>query len=80
MFKKIWNAVKAFLEPVNKFMSSIVNFILLSLVYAFGIGPVSLISKLFGNHFLALKKQNKSSNWQEHRVEKQPLEKYFRTF
>ena len=61
-------------------LTNIINFSLLSIVYFIGIGIVSVISKLSGRHFLDLKKQNKASNWHEHKVTKQPLEKYFRTF
>lgn len=80
MLKKLWNSIKSILEPVSKAMASIVNFVLLSLVYAFGIGLVSIFMKLFGKHFLELKKQNKKSNWHEHKITKQPLEQYYRTF
>ena len=61
-------------------ITNIVNFFLLLVAYIVGIGLVSVISKLAGKHFLELKKQNKSSNWHEHNVTKQPLEKYYRTF
>lgn len=80
MLKKVLNAIKLILEPVAKTVSSIVNFILLALVYFISIGLVSMFMKLFRRHFLDLKKQNKSSNWQEHKVTKQPLENYYRTF
>lgn len=61
-------------------LTNIINFSLLLLVYILGIGLVSLISKLFGKHFLDIKKQNKNSNWHEHKVTRQPIEKYYRTF
>ena len=80
VLKKIWEAIKKIFEPVSKIISSIVNFILLAIVYFIGIGPVAISMKLFGNHFLELKKQNKKTNWHEHKVTKQPLEKYYRTF
>lgn len=80
MLKKIWNSIKGILEPVSNAMSATVNFILLSIVYFISIGIVSLISKIFGKHFLEIKKQNKKSNWHEHKLEKEPLEKYYRTF
>lgn len=80
MFKKIWNIIKSILEPIAKAISSVVNLVLLFIVYFIGIGIVSIIMKLFGKHFLELKKQNKSSNWHEHNLTKQPLEQYYRTF
>ena len=80
MINKIWNAVKIILEPIAKVMSNAINFILLSIVYFISIGIVSISMKLFGKHFLELKKQNKRSNWHEHKVTKQPLENYYRMF
>ena len=87
MIKKIWNVmkdignfIKTVLEPISKAISSIINFVLLSLVYLVGIGTVSIFAKIFGKHFLDIKKQNRKSNWYEHKLEKQPLEKYYRTF
>jgi len=80
MIKKIWNFINSVLEPISKLISGIVNFILLSIVYFIGVGLVSISAKIFRKHFLELKRQNKSSNWDEHKVTKQPLEKYYRTF
>lgn len=80
MIKQLFSAVKAVLEPIAKIVSNVINFLLLLIVYFLGIGPVSIVMKLFGKHFLELKKQNKTSNWHEHKVTKQPLENYYRTF
>jgi large-conductance mechanosensitive channel len=80
MLKKIWTLIKSILEPIAKVISNTINFILLAVVYFIGIGPISIISKLFGKHFLELKKQNNKSNWREHKLTKQPLEDYYRTF
>ncbi len=80
MIKKIWGSIKAALEPISKVMDGIVNFALLSIAYFIGIGIVSLAAKIFGKHFLDIKKHNKKSNWQAHKIEKEPLEKYYRTF
>ena len=77
---KGWSKIKKALEPISKKISNIVNFILLSIVYSVGIGAVSVIMKIFGKHFLELKKLNKKSNWHEHEVAKQPLENYYRIF
>ena len=80
MLKKVWDAIKTVLEPISKAVSAIVNFVLLLIVYFIGIGIVSVFAKLFRKHFLELKKQSKKTNWQEHKVTKQPLEQYYRTF
>ena len=61
-------------------LTNIINFFLLLVVYLIGIGMVSVTSKLFGKHYLELKKTNSKSSWCEHNVIKQPLEKYYRMF
>ena len=80
MLKKFFEIKKKILEPVSKAMSSIVNFVLLSVVYFAGVGLVSMVMKLFGKRFLDLKKTNNKSSWHEHKTAKQPIEKYYRTF
>ena len=80
MLKKVWNFIKSAFGQVSKAISNAVNFALLFIVYFIGIGIVSIPMKLFGKHFLELKKQNRKSSWHEHKVTKQPLEKYYRTF
>ena len=80
MLKLLWSAVKIVLEQVSKIISGAVNLILLTFVYFIGIGIVSISAKLFRKHFLVIKKQNKKSNWDEHKVTKEPLEKYYRMF
>jgi hypothetical protein len=75
-FKGFTNGFKAFPHTVT----NIVNFVLLMIVYVFGVGLVSAISKLFGKHFIFLKKSGNKSNWKDHKVSKEPLEKYYRTF
>ena len=61
-------------------ITGVINFFMLLIVYILGIGIISIISKLFGKHYLDLKKSGSKSNWHEHKVTKQPLEKYYRTF
>lgn len=80
MLTKIWNTIKSILKPISNVISNLVNFILLLIIYFTAIGIVSIVSKLFGKHFLELKKSNIKSNWYEHKVTKQPIEKYYRTF
>ena len=80
MIKKLWNYIKSTVEHFSKAISNIVNFILLLIVYIIGIGAVSIVMKLLGNHFLDIKKQNRKTNWHDHKLTKQRLEKYYRAF
>ena len=84
-------SLKSLFKKISEFMSGVINFILLFFVYFIGIGIVSIVMKLFGKHFLEMRRQNKIannkilsnnklSNWQGHKLTKQPLEDYYRTF
>jgi len=75
-FKGAMHGFKSFSHT----LTNIINFFLLLVVYILGIGPVSAISKLFGKHYLDIKKTGNKSNWHEHKATKQPIEKYYRTF
>ena len=80
MLKDIWSRIKSILEPISKIIANVVNFVLLAIVYFISISSVSIVMKVFGRHFLDLKKTNKKSNWYEHKLTKQPLEQYYRIF
>ena len=50
--KKAWHGFRKF----GLFMASVVNFVLLLIVYIIGVGLTALIGKLFRKSFLDLKK------------------------
>ena len=80
---KLNSFFKGFQQGFRNFghaINNVVNFFLLLIVYVLGIGLVSIISKLSGKHFLDIKKENKKTNWHDHKVVKQSIEKYYRTF
>lgn len=74
--------VKGFKTGFRNFghnVTNVVNFILLLLVYFIGVGSTSLIAKLSKKRFLDLNKKGKTY-WKERKLEKQPLENYYRQF
>lgn len=62
----------------SRWITDIINFILLFIVYFIGIGVVSVVSKLLGKHFLDLK--NSGSSWVMRNLKKRPIKEYFRAF
>jgi len=68
------------LRVFGGFVSNVVNYILLSIVYALGIGPISIILKIFGKQFLVLKSKNRDSYWVDRNVSKQSVEDYYKMF
>lgn len=74
--------VKGFKTGFKNFgykVTNIVNFILILIVYAIGVGTTSIIAKLSGKKFLELKPKGKTY-WKERNLKKQPLETYYRQF
>ncbi len=73
--KQLWQGFKV----ISKFISNIVNFILLSLVYFIGVGLVFIFAKIFKKKFLNLKIE-KDTYWIDKKIEKQDLKDYSRMF
>jgi len=62
-------------------ISVITNSILLSIVYFFGVGPISIIAKIFRKNFLDLKpNKNARTYWLEINLDKKSLEQYYKQF
>jgi len=81
---KIKEFIKGLKEGQRGFgesIASLINSILLSLVYIFGIGMTSIIAKIFGKRFLDLKVDEKADTyWIDLNLEKKPIEEYYRQF
>ncbi len=77
LFKGIYEGMGRF----GKIISSIVNIFLLFIVFIFGIGLVSIISKIFRKKFLAMNfDKNFNSYWQESIIGKRKKEDYYKPF
>ena len=76
-FKAVKEGQKAFGEDI----AIIVNSIVLSLVYVFGVGLTAIIAKISKKKFLELEIDKKTNSyWSELNLEKKPLEEYYRQF
>lgn len=60
----------------------IINTILLTVVYVFGVGLTSLIAKVAGRHFLEtkMKKGEKESYWKGLNLGKKAVDEHYRQF
>ena len=68
-------------QDFGNLIADVINFILLSLVYSFGVGLTSIAAKSVRKRFLELSLDRKKDGcWMEHKVEKQSLEDYLRQF
>lgn len=64
MFQQNFLEFKKGLMEFGLNFNALVNLIILSLVYLLGIGPTSIVAKVFGKHFLSLKiARSKKSYW-----------------
>jgi hypothetical protein len=77
---KVPKSLKKFHKTFMLVTTSIVNFILLSLVYFIGVGLTSIIAKVLGKSFLDLGKKNKKSYWVTKEESKKKLEEYYKQF
>jgi len=60
-------------------VAAIINTIILTFVYIFGVGFTHLFSLLFNKKFLE-KEEKKGSYWEDLNLEKKELEEYYRQF
>lgn len=74
-FKGLQGGMKSFSNNI----SIIINFLLLSIVYLMGVGFTSIVAKIFGKHFLDIKKK-KDSYWHDLNLKNKPIEDYYRQF
>ena len=80
--KKLRQFFKGFHEGMKSFsnnISTIINFVLLSIVYLIGVGFTSIVAKIFGKHFLDMKKK-KDSYWHDLNLRRKSIEEYYRQF
>ncbi len=75
--------LKSFKKGMEEFgytIAIIVNSILLSVVYFFGVGITSLIAKIVGKNFLEEELNNSQTYWENLNLGKNKLEAYYRQF
>lgn len=74
---------KGFGKGIKEFgtgISTVVNAILLSIVYIIGVGLTSIFAKIFRKHFLETKRKKTKTYWKTLNLKKEPLEKHYRQF
>ena len=71
--------VKRFMDKVIDFIVSIFNAILLIIVYIIGVGTISISSKIFGKHFLSIKKEA-ATYWVEKEKKTMTKNEFYRQF
>ena len=80
-FKLYFIAFKKGISEFGQNISTLVNFILLSIVYLFGVGFTSIVSKIFEKKFLETKlSKNKKTYWSKLDLKKESLEEHMRQF
>jgi uncharacterized protein YqhQ len=78
-----WRFLNGFYEGMKQFGANIanaVNFVLLFFVYIFGIGITAVIAKIFGKHFLQLKKTGRYSYWDKIDTKEMKKGDFYRQF
>ncbi len=79
--KQFFRGFKKGLENFGSNITTIINFVLLSIVYLVGVGITSIIANLFGKHFLDMKlSKKKDSYWSSLDLKKKPINNYYRQF
>jgi|TARA_Y100000310_G_C20554072_1_gene749620 hypothetical protein len=80
MARDFLNGLKEGNRMFGEDIASVINFILLTFVYLFGVGITSMIAKLSGKNFLEIKNFNKDSYWSKLDLDKREKGEYYRQF
>tara|TARA_B100000315_G_C14167458_1_gene402973 strand:- start:186 stop:431 length:246 start_codon:yes stop_codon:yes gene_type:complete len=78
--QKLWKGFKSGTKLFGNTIATLINTILLTLVYFIGVGITTLFAKIRKKHFLQNKPTSKDSYWSDLNLKKQPMEKYYRQF
>jgi len=65
MLAVVYKKIKAILRPIQRVINFVVNTIMLTLVYIFGVGSTYLIARLMKKELLSKKFENKKTYWQD---------------
>jgi hypothetical protein len=79
MTNYFFKGIKEGMKEFGQNITIIVNSILLSIVYLIGVGPTSIIAKIFGKSFLQ-KELVKETYWTDLNLEKEDKDNYYRQF
>jgi len=77
--KQFFNGFQKGVKNFSDNISTIINFLLLSMVYLIGVGLTSITAKIFGKHFLDMKKK-KDSYWHNLKLKNKDIEEYYKPF
>lgn len=79
--KQFYKGFQEGLKDFSQTISTIINSILLLIVYLIGVGLTSLFAKIFNKHFLDTKLSNKKkSYWSDLNLKKKSIDEYYRQF
>jgi hypothetical protein len=77
--KTLLKGIKKGMKDFGHNLATIINTVLLFIVYIIGVGITAIIAKLAGKHFLDIKGE-KPSYWSDLNLKKKPIEEYYRQF
>ena len=79
--KSFINQLKKGQKEFGEDIAVIINSVLLSMVYLFGVGLTSLAAKVFRKKFLDLETNKKAvTYWQDLNLAKKPINEYYKQF
>ncbi|MBN1645423.1 hypothetical protein JW868_00110 [Candidatus Woesearchaeota archaeon] len=81
MANRFFKGLKKGTESFSSNITTIINTLLLSIVYFIGVGITSIIARLFGKEFLDLRQSKKiRTYWSTLNLKKKPMDEYYRQF
>jgi hypothetical protein len=76
----VWNEIKTGFHDFGKYVTNIVNFFLLLIVYFVGVGLSSIINKFSKKKSLDLTSHSNKTYWKDYNLKKEKKSNYYRQF
>ncbi len=81
MGETFFSGIKKGQKEFGEDIGTLVNTILLTIVYIVGVGPTSIIAKIVKKRFLNLKRDKSAKTyWEDLNLNKRQIEEYYRQF
>lgn len=78
--KSFFKGLKEGHKYFGEVIATLINTVLLTIVYIFGVGITSIIAKIFRKSFLDTNMNNKETYWEDLNLEKKEKEEYYKQF
>jgi hypothetical protein len=77
---KFWQGFGKGMKDFGELIGTLVNTVLLMVVYIVGVGITAILAKIVSKNFLEKKKKGSETYWNDLDIKTKPIKEYYRQF